>query len=464
MIKNNDLNSIFSDMKKLYNENIHPTLEERTNILKILKKSIIDNEQDIYKSLNEDYGYRNEFDTFISDILSSVSSINYSIKNLKKWMKPSKRHSGIMLMSSTVKVHYQPLGVVGIITPWNFPVFLSLGPAAQALAAGNRVMIKMSEFTPNINKVIKKIVEPISEHIQIIEGESEVGVAFSNLPFNHLIFTGSSVVGKHVAKAAANNLTPITLELGGKSPTIIDKNVNLDNAIDAILLGKTINSGQICVAPDYVFVPESMKNKFIDRYLSKYSEYYLKEGLENKQTHIISERQHKRLNKLLKDAEEKGANITKINKDVNNSKLMYPHILTELTEEMDISKEEIFGSILPIITYSNINEVFKYINKKEKPLALYIMSKDNAFINNVLMNTHSGGVSINDSVMHVVADDAPFGGIGNSGIGHYHGHEGFLTFSNARTVLHSKSWIPKNKIILQNRDRILNILRRFLLK
>lgn len=387
-------------------------------------------------------------------------AINYSLKKLKKWMKPSKRHAGIFLTPSTVTVHYQPLGVVGVITPWNFPFFLALSPTIQALAAGNRVMIKMSEFTPNANKALRKVVENISDHIVIVEGEADVGEEFSSLPFDHLIFTGSTTVGKLVAKSAADNLTPITLEMGGKSPTIIDEDINMNAAVDAVMVGKSLNSGQICVAPDYVFVPETREKEFIDTFIKRYTETYLSEKNSNTQTHIVSDRQFKRIKEFLEDAIVKNANINAVKEyKLTDGRLIYPHLITNVSDDMKIMQQEIFGSILPIITYRNIDEVIEYINERARPLALYIMSNNNVLIDKILKNTHSGGVSINDTAVHVAADDAPFGGIGNSGMGHYHGHEGFLTFSKAKTVLKSKSWLPKNSFILKNRDLMFKSLR-----
>lgn len=454
-----------AQLKSSYNETPAPTFEERKRVLLALKNALIKNEKALYEALKTDYGYRSEFDSLIADILPTVAGINYALKNLKKWMKPSKRHSGLMLMPSKVKVHYQPLGVVGVITPWNFPIFLALGPAVQALAAGNRVMIKMSEFTPNANKALRKVVEDIADHIVIIEGEADVGAAFSALSFDHLIFTGSSTVGKLVAKSAADNLTPITLELGGKSPTIIDDKISMGIAVDALIVGKSVNSGQICVSPDYVFVPEHRQQEFIDTFIERYSEYHLYGDNDNTQTHIVSDRQYQRLLGFLEDAKSKGGKITSVrNLELDHGRRVYPHLVTDLTPEMNIMKEEIFGSILPVMSYKTIEEVICYINDRPKPLALYIMSKNKQLIEKLLEHTHSGGVSINDSAMHVAADDAPFGGVGNSGMGHYHGHEGFLTFSKAKTVLYSSSWLPKNRFILKNRDFVFNTLRRFLLK
>ena len=460
-----ELKDEFNAMKAAYNQNPAPTYKERIALLKTLKSSLIENEQNIYDALKKDYGYRSEFDSLISDLLPTVAGINYAIKHLKQWMKPSKRHAGLMLYPSNVSVHYQPLGLVGVITPWNFPFFLALGPAVQALAAGNRVMIKMSEFTPNANQALRKVVQLLSDHIVIVEGEADVGAAFSALPFDHLIFTGSTTVAKHVAKAAAQNLTPITLELGGKSPTIIDENINMNIAVDAIILGKSVNSGQICVAPDYVFVPASREEEFIYTFLKRYADYHLNNKNENTQTHIVTDKQYDRLMGFLEDAKAKDAKIHPVKAiESDKGRRVYPHLVTNVKQDMAIVKEEIFGSILPVMTYETIDEVIGYINERPHPLALYIMSSNNGFIDTLLKNTHSGGVAINDSAMHVAADDAPFGGIGNSGMGHYHGHEGFLTFSKAKTVLRSSAWLPKNHFILKNRDFVFKVLRRFLLR
>lgn len=460
-----NLHTQFEQMKAAYNAAPAPSYEDRRSVLLKLKKSLIDNEQAVYDAMKEDYGYRSEFDSLIADVLPSVAGINYALKNLKKWMKPSKRHAGLMLAPSKVMVHYQPLGVVGVITPWNFPFFLALGPAVQALAAGNRVMIKMSEFTPHTNQMIRKVVEPISEHVVIIEGEANMGAAFSAVPWDHLIFTGSAAVGKHVAHAAADNLTPITLELGGKSPTIIGEDSKMEIAVDALIVGKSINSGQICVAPDYVFVPEKREKEFVETFIQRYREYHLEGDNTNTQTHIVTDRQFARLERFLENATAKGAEIHPVKeRQEGDGRLIYPHLVTKATEDMDVLKEEIFGSILPVISYKKIDEVIRYINERPRPLALYIMSTDKGLINNLIHNTHSGGVAINDTAMHVAADDAPFGGVGNSGIGHYHGHEGFLTFSKAKTVLSSSGRLPKNRFILKNRDFVFKTLRSLLLK
>lgn len=465
-IKFQDINSKallktdFEAMKAAYNKAPYPSFEKRKEVLLKLKNALVENEQALYDALKRDYGYRSEFDSLMADILPSVMTINHALKNLKKWMKPSRRHAGLMLAPSKVTVHYQPLGVVGVVTPWNFPVYLALGPAIQALAAGNRVMIKMSEFTPHTNRVLGKVVDRLSAHVVMIEGEAEMGTAFSALPFDHLIFTGSTMVGKLVAKAAAENLTPVTLELGGKSPTIIGEDADMDAAVDAVILGKAINSGQICVSPDYVFVPEAREQEFVHTFKNRYAEYHLNTNSTNTLTFIVTDRQFGRLQRFLDDAKAKGADIYPVKEyQEGDGRRIFPYILTNVSEDMMVMQEEIFSSLLPVMTYGNIDEVLTYINSRQRPLALYIMSTNKTLIDRILKNTHSGGVAVNDTILHVAADDAPFGGIGHSGMGHYHGHEGFQTFSKAKTVLHSKVWLPRNRYILKYRDLAFKALR-----
>ena len=459
------LHHTFQHIKATYHADPAPTYNQRKAVLTTLKKSLLNHEQDIYNAINQDYGYRSDFDSLIGDVLPTVLGINYALRNLKKWMRPSKRRAGLLLMPSRVAVHYQPLGVVGIMTPWNFPFYLSLGPAVQALAAGNRVMIKMSEFTPHSNQILRKVVEPLSDHITIIEGGADVGANFAKLPFDHLMFTGSTAVGKQVAKLAADNLTPITLELGGKSPTIIDKSINMNVAVDAIIMGKSINGGQICVAPDYIFIPANREQEFIETFKQRYTEYHLSDNNTNRQTHIVNDRQCNRLQTLLKDAKDKGATVHPITDHQDrDGRCIYPHMITGVTDDMQIMQDEIFGGILPLMPYTDMEQVITYINDRPRPLALYIMSTDNTLIDKILKRTHSGGVAINDTAMQTVADDAPFGGIGHSGMGQYHGHEGFLTFSKAKTVLKTPKWPPKNHLTLKHRDKMFKIIRKLLLR
>ncbi|BDM65532.1 aldehyde dehydrogenase [Shewanella sp. NFH-SH190041] len=444
------LHQHFTAQRQAFSQTDMPDYQHRIAQLKALKQALLAHQDELLRALSEDYGYRSPDDSMLSDILPVISNINYSIKHLRRWMKPSRRHAGLMLAPASVTVHYQPLGVVGIIVPWNFPLTLSLGPLATVLAAGNRAMLKLSEFTPTTNQVIRRLLAKAfsPKWVCVIEGEADIAAAFSALPFDHLLFTGSTSVAKHVMHAAADNLTPLTLELGGKSPVIIAPDMPITTAVERLIYGKCLNAGQICVAPDYVLCPAGQEQAFIQAYRQQFRAMY---GAKLADTpdygNVINARQFNRLQTLLDDAQAKGAQITPAldetqgsqdNKTTNqqNSRKLATQLITRVTDNMLLMQEEIFGPLLPIVSYNTLDEAIAYINARPRPLALYLMSFDNRTQQQVLSRTHSGGVCINETVFHVAADDAPFGGIGPSGMGHYHGHEGFLQFSHARTVLH----------------------------
>ncbi|WP_274024938.1 coniferyl aldehyde dehydrogenase [Vibrio parahaemolyticus] len=462
----NSLQQSLDRLKAAYAAEPYPSLDERKQRLIMLKQALIANKQALVEALSDDFGYRSEFDTAMTDVLPTVSHINYTLKRLKKWCKPSKRESGLLLAPSKVTVQYQPLGVVGIISPWNFPVILSLAPLVTALAAGNRVMMKLSEFTPKTNKVIVNICRELSEYVEVFEGEADVAQAFSQLPFDHLLFTGSTNVGRAVAKAAAENLTPVTLELGGKSPVIIAEDADMKKTVDAILFGKCINAGQICVAPDYAFVPQERIEEFITLFLKRFETLYLKSNKNQKLTHIINQRQYERLTALLEDAKTRGASLHTVEASPQEERLLYPHLVTNVSADMRIMQEEIFGPLLPIKSYKSLEEAIDYINQHQhqRPLALYVMSDDKSTIKHIVRNTHSGGVGINDTVLHVGAEDAPFGGIGQSGIGHYHGVEGFRTFSHAKTVLHTPKWLPRTGALMRRRAMAIKAIQKIFVR
>lgn len=417
----------------------NPDYAIRKERLTRLKTALLNYQQPLVEALSQDYGHRSTDDSLISDIMPVVNNINYSLKNLKKWLKPSRRHAGILLAPAQVKVHYQPLGVIGIIVPWNFPVMLSIGPLVTAIAAGNHAMLKLSEFTPATNKVIKQLLAEVFDesHVAVVEGEADVAAQFSALPFDHLLFTGSTTVGRHVMRAAANNLTPVTLELGGKSPVIIAPDMPLEIAVERMIYGKCLNAGQICVAPDYVLCPNAKVSDFIQAYQAKFLAMYGEVAKNKDYGSIINARQFDRLMAVLEDAKTKGAKIISAsNEAIDSQNRKIPtQLITQTTEDMLLMQEEIFGPLLPIIGYDTLDEAISYINLRARPLALYVMSFDESIQQKILQQTHSGGVCINETVFHVAADDAPFGGIGPSGMGHYHGKEGFLTFSHAKTVL-----------------------------
>ncbi|SIR29400.1 coniferyl-aldehyde dehydrogenase [Shewanella morhuae] len=433
------LSELFQRQRSSYLAAPNPDHDMRRERLNQLKTAVLRFKTPLVEALSQDYGHRSIDDSLISDIMPVINNINYSLKNLKKWLKPSPRHAGILLAPAKVTVHYQPLGVIGIIVPWNFPVMLSIGPLVTAIAAGNHAMLKLSEFTPATNQVIKQLLAEVFDesHVAVIEGEADVAAEFSALPFDHLLFTGSTTVGRHVMRAAANNLTPVTLELGGKSPVIIAPDMPLEIAVERMIYGKCLNAGQICVAPDYVLCPKAKVDDFIAAYRAKFNTMYGAINSNKDYGSIINTRQFDRIITVLTDAKAKGARIISATDeaiDSQNRKLA-TQLITNTNEDMLLMQEEIFGPLLPIIGYNSLDEAIQYINHRARPLALYIMSFDEPSQQKILLQTHSGGVCINETVFHVAADDAPFGGIGPSGMGHYHGKEGFLTFSHAKTVL-----------------------------
>ncbi|OLQ89052.1 coniferyl-aldehyde dehydrogenase [Vibrio ponticus] len=456
-----ELNALFEEMSALYQTEPYANLSLRLNLLEKLKLALLRFQPQLQQALSDDYGYRSEFDSVICDLLPAIEHINYSCKHLRQWMKPSKRRSGLMLTPSKLEVIYQPLGVVGVIVPWNFPIFLSIGPIATALAAGNRVMVKLSEHTPHTNQVLTQVFSEVDNHVYVVEGDVEIAQYFSQLPFDHLLFTGSTQVGKLVAQEAAKNLTPVTLELGGKSPVIIAPDADIEKSVDAILMGKSINAGQICVAPDYVLLPENKQQAFVECYLQRFSQLFIEPC--QPLTKVINQAQFERLNGYLEDAKTKGANIHTIEADAQD-RVLLPHLVTNLTDSMLVMKEEIFGPILPVIGYRHIHQVFEYIENKPRPLALYLMSNDKGLIEKVRQQTHSGGLCINDTLLHVSAKDAPFGGIGQAGMGHYHGVEGFRTFSKAKTVLTTPSWLPRARWLIEHQARFKQLLSKLLLR
>jgi coniferyl-aldehyde dehydrogenase len=433
------LKEIFNRQKSAYSKTLMPTADQRISHLKALKDVALKYQDQLAAAVNEDFSCRSKDETLLAEILTSVEGINTAIKKTRKWMKPSKRGVGMLFAPAKNEVRYQPLGIVGIIVPWNYPIFLAIGPLVGALSAGNRAMIKMSEFTPNLNKVFKAMLAEVFDEnrVCIIEGEADVAMAFTEQPFDHILFTGSTAVGRHVMAAAAKNLTPVTLELGGKSPTIVSNHVPMKDAAERICFGKSMNAGQTCVAPDYILVPKAKEEEFVSAYVAAFSKMYPSLKDNNDYTAIVNDRQYQRLSSWVQDAKDKGAKLTEINpakEDLSAGRKLAPVLVQGMKADMTIAEEEIFGPILPIISYESMDEAIAYINDRPRPLALYYFGYDKAEQDYVLNNTHSGGVSVNDTLMHLAQEDMPFGGVGDSGMGHYHGKEGFITFSKAKAV------------------------------
>jgi len=430
------LQRLFDTQRRAYAANPMPSAAQRQQWLKALRDLLSDERQALINAISQDFSHRSADETLFAELMPSLHGIHYASKHLKGWMKPSRRAVGIAFQPASAKVIYQPLGVVGVIVPWNYPLYLAMGPLVGALAAGNRVMLKLSESTPATGELLKVLLTKIfpEDLVCVVLGEAEVGMAFSKLPFDHLLFTGATSIGKHVMRAAAEHLTPVTLELGGKSPAIVSADVPLKDAAERIAFGKALNAGQTCVAPDYVLVPEDRVDGFVEAYTQAVRGFYPTLADNPDYTAIINERQLARLNAYVKDATDKGATLIPLY-DQGQARRMAHSLLLNVSDDMTVMQDEIFGPVLPIVPYRGIDQAFAYINQRPRPLALYYFGYNKREQDRVLHETHSGGVCLNDTLLHVAQDDMPFGGIGPSGMGHYHGHEGFLTFSKAKGVL-----------------------------
>ena len=404
---------------------------------------MVDHGEAFAKAMSEDFGHRSIDQSMITDIVGSINPIKHTIKKLEKWMKPERRSLmfPLGLLGAKGSVEYQPKGVVGVIAPWNFPVQLTMAPLAGAFAAGNRVMVKSSEFTPTVAALFEEIGPKYFDATEAMffSGGPEVGQAFAKLPFDHLLFTGATGIGKHILHAAADNLTPVTLELGGKSPTIIGRSADVASATQRIALGKMLNAGQICLAPDYLMVPRDQEAQVVEGMKNAVSLMYPKLLDNPDYTSVINSRHRDRLNAHLDDARAKGADVIEVNPagedfGASNGNKMPLYLVRNPTDDMTVMQEEIFGPVLPIKTYDRVEEAIDYVNAHDRPLGLYYFGKDGGEERQVLDRTISGGATVNDVVFHVSMEELPFGGVGPSGMGSYHGHEGFKTFSHAKSV------------------------------
>jgi coniferyl-aldehyde dehydrogenase len=404
---------------------------------------LVDNAEEFAKAVSEDFGHRSREQTLMTDIMPSVSALKHAKKHMAAWSKGEKRKPTfpLGLLGAKAEVVYQPKGVVGVVAPWNFPVGMVFVPMAGILAAGNRAMIKPSEFTENVSALMARLVPDYFDESEmaVFTGDAEVGIAFSKLAFDHMIFTGATGVGKHIMRAAADNLVPVTLELGGKSPTFIGRSANKDLVGQRVALGKMMNAGQICLAPDYLLVAEDQEGEVIDSVTKGATALYPTLLSNDDYTSVVNGRNYDRLKSYLDDAREKGAEVIEVNPAGEdfasaNGHKMPLHIVRNPTDDMKVMQEEIFGPILPVKTYRTIDEAIDYVNDHDRPLGLYYFGQDKSEEDRVLTRTISGGVTVNDVVFHNAMEDLPFGGVGPSGMGNYHGLDGFKTFSHARAV------------------------------
>lgn len=444
------MKGILAAQQAAYSRSPMPGLQQRKQQLVTLKKLLLEHADALAVAINADFTARSFDETQFAEIIPCIHNIDYTLKRLRGWMKPNRRSIGLHFMPASARVVYQPLGVIGIIVPFNYPLNLAIVPLVAALAAGNRVMIKMSEFTPKTADLLREILRKAftEEQVAVITGEADIAAAFSRLPFDHLLFTGSTAVGKLVMREAAENLTPVTLELGGKSPAIIADDIPLQDIIDRICFAKSLNAGQTCVAPDYVLLPRAKLEVFIRLYKTTFNQMYPTLNGNPHYTSVINAQTYQRLLDWLKDAADKGAVIEKVSdENIDDGTFRMPlHLLTNVNDQMKIMQHELFGPILPVIPYDNIEAALDFVKQRPRPLSLYLFTYDQALQARVTATTHAGSMCINEALIQVGIDDLPFGGIGQSGMGHYHGHEGFLTMSKAKAVLH-KDWINSMKLI-----------------
>jgi coniferyl-aldehyde dehydrogenase len=463
---NDDLLAAFKLQKEAYLAKPTVDRQQRKQDLLQLKKMINENREEIISAISEDYGNRSRHETLFAEIISVTDGINDNIKNLKKWMKVQKRHvDQSMFFGGKNRVIPQPLGVVGMLVPWNFPVNLSFSQLAAAFSAGNRAMVKMSEnsiaLTRLLIKIVPKYFEP--EKLVFFEETGNIGRQFSQIPFDLIIFTGSGQTGRAVMGAAAKNLTPVILELGGKAPAVIDPEYPLAKAVERIMFVKQFNAGQICTNVDYVFVHEDKKAEFVE--LSKaYVAKHCPDINHKDYTSVIDDRSLSRLEDTIDDARSKGATVINLSpgQEVNREARKMPlHLVMDTSSDMIIRQRETFGPLLMVMTYKEPIEVVNYVNANDRPLALYPFSNDRKLASFYIDRIMSGGVTVNDALFHVAQHDIPFGGVGPSGMGHYHGYEGFISCSKLRPVFYQASFTTMKYLAPPYgnfADRVFNLL------
>lgn len=422
-----------------------PALTQRKADLHKLKTAVLARRSEIEAALNADFGNRSAYETRIMELVPIVQTINYLRRNLKGWMRPERRRVAVHFTGAKAYVVHQPLGVIGIISPWNYPLSLALIPVATALAAGNRVMLKPSELAPATAAFLKRMLNELygDDRVAVVTGGADIGATFASLPFDHLAFTGSTAVGRIVMKKAADNLVPVTLELGGKSPAVLGPDADIEAAAMSIAYGKLANAGQTCIAPDYVLVTHEQGETFLSAYRELVAKLY-PTGLANTTyTSMISARHLDRLRDLVSDAKKKGARIVDVAPGAaveNDGRKFPPTVIIGASGDMAVMQDEIFGPVLPIVVYRDIDAAITFINERPRPLALYYFGGNGESRSKVLTQTTSGNVTINDTLMHYVQNELPFGGVGSSGMGAYHGPEGFKAFSHAKGIFEQSRW------------------------
>ena len=450
-----DLQALFDAQYQASRAQVDVPLLVRRERLMRMRKLLDEHGPTLAAAVQADFGVRSQRLTEIADMFVLRSLIGHTLRHLARWMKPQRVGTPLYLQPASAMILRQPLGVVGVVAPWNYPVQLALAPAITALAAGNRVMIKPSELTPHTSAQLAQLLAQFftPEEVCVVQGDATVASAFSALPFDHLVFTGSTAVGRKVAQAAAANLTPTTLELGGKSPCIIDASCDLKDAALKIAHGKLLNAGQTCIAPDYVLLPRGQEAAFAEAFRAAVAQLFPRIAGNPDYASIISPRHLARLRTMVQQAQTQGADVQNMDpapgesptpqaavQDGGTSRQMAPVLVFGATSGMQLMQEEIFGPVLPVISYERLDDAITHINSGPRPLALYWFGNDTAVRDDVLRRTVSGGVTVNDTLMHIAHDGLPFGGVGDSGWGAYHGEQGFLRFCHQKSVLVQSRW------------------------
>jgi len=437
------------DLQKTYQQQWRKsTAAERIAKLQKLQKAVLDNRQAIRDAVWKDFKKSPE-EADISEIFPVTSAIKFVVSRLRRWMRPKRVATPLPLLGTSSHIYYEPKGVCLIIAPWNYPFFLAIEPLVSAIAAGNTAIIKPSEMTPHTSAVIQHLMSTAfqEQEVAVVEGGVEVSTELLKLPFDHIFFTGSPQVGKVVMEAASKHLTSVTLELGGKSPVLIDESADLKDAAEKVVAGKLLNCGQTCIAPDYVLIQEQLKAPFLEAYRQAVERLYGSATEKEQLTRIVNQRHFQRIQSLLEDASAKGAQIVQGGHSNAEDCYIAPTVVDHTSEDMRLMQEEIFGPVLPIKTFGQVEEALQYIEQKPKPLAFYIFSRNKARTRYILQSSSAGGTCINDTLIHILNTHLPFGGVNNSGIGKAHGHFGFLAFSNERAVLRQRVGLTGIKML-----------------
>ncbi|HEX7339584.1 MAG TPA: coniferyl aldehyde dehydrogenase [Rhodanobacteraceae bacterium] len=433
------LHTLWQCQRDAFAHEPYPSWPVRAQRLSALRALMLDHQDAICAAINADFGCRPAEEVKLLEIFPALDGIGYALRHARRWMKPRRHLASKWFLPAHTELIAQPVGVVGIIVPWNYPLYLAVSPITDALAAGNRVMVKMSEYTPAFSALFAQLAARHFPHgeVAVVNGDADVARAFSSLPFGHLLFTGSTAVGRQVMHAAADNLTPVTLELGGKSPAIIGPGANFGHAVERIVYGKCINAGQTCIAPDYVLLPRARQQAFVDAARAAFARLYPDHARRGDYASVINERRHAHLIDLRDRAVADGAVAEPLAKpDGAPTRRMPPTLLRNVTPDAAVMREEIFGPLLPLIPYDNLDEALAFVAARPHPLSLYLFETDKAIQRRVLKCQLAGGVTINDTLYHIAQHRLPFGGVGDSGMGAYHGETGFRTFSKMKAVFH----------------------------